>query len=255
MSDTPIPSLLVLTEDSGEHGFATMRAMVLAMLRHIAPDAKLENVEIAPTEEEHVLRSMRGNRWMDESTPDGHRWRTTLIQSIATTLGEGGFVVFHCDGDTSWKKRKESTKKTKFGKLIELGIRARLRDAVRWSPAKVDAAMKRVLFIVPHYSIESWLYQNTDEAIRLCHTHHSGKDAKQFEEWAANRKQIDEVLKPKDTVCLKDKHNLVLATKDFPFDCALAAGKSLQAAVKQFQACVDLENTLAMTTREEYVPR
>lgn len=251
MSDTPIPSLLVLTEDSGEHGFATMRAMVLAMLRHIAPDAKVENVEIAPTEEEHVLRSMRGNRWMDETTHDGHRWRTTLIQTIATTLGEGGFVIFHCDGDTSWKKRKESTKKTKFEKLIELGIRARLRDAVRLTPAKIEAAMKRVLLIVPHYSIESWLYQNTEEAIRLCHAHHGGTDAPQFEEWAANRKQIDEVLKPKDAVCLKDKYNLALATKDFPFAHAVGVKKSLHVAVNQFQACSDLETALKLATLDD----
>jgi hypothetical protein len=245
--DSAIPSILVLTEDSGKDAFDTMRALVLAILQYIAPRAQLDRVEIAPTEEEHVLRSMRGNRWMDEKTSESHRDRTTLIQSIATTLGEGGFVIFHCDGDTSWKKRKDSTKQAKFDKLLEAGIRARLRDAVRLSPAKIDAAMKRVLLIVPHYSIESWLYQNTDEAIRLCHTHHGGKDVKQFEEWAADRKQLDEVTQPKDTVCLKDKYNLVLATKNFPFDYAVAVGKSLRQAVTHLRACSDLQAVL-MTT-------
>jgi hypothetical protein len=217
VSDSPLLSILVLTEDSGRDGFATLRSLVLTIIQKIAPNAQLDLVEIAPTEDDNVLRSMRGNRWMDEKTSESHHYRTTLIQSIATTLGEGGFVIFHCDGDTSWKKRKESTKRSKFGRLIEPGIRARLCDAVKLTPTKIEAAMKRVLIVVPHYSIESWLYQNTEEAIRICHTQYAGKDVAQFESWAADRKQLDEVLKPKEAVCLKDKHNHVLATTNFPF--------------------------------------
>lgn len=249
MSDSPPLSILILTEDSGQDGFATIQALVLAILQNSAPNAQWNLIEIAPTEDDNVLRSMRGNRWMDEKTNESHHYRTTLIQSIATTLGEGGFVVFHCDGDTSWKKRKESTKKTKFGKLMEPGIRARLRDAVKLTPTKIEAAMKRVLIMVPHYSIEGWLYQNTDEAIRICHAHYAGKDVAQFDAWAADRKQLDEVLKPKEAVCLKDKYNHLLATTNFPFDIAVAAGKSLKQAVAQFEACADLQIALKRVTR------
>ncbi len=248
MSDSPPLYILVLTEDSGQDGFATIRALVLAILQKIAPNVQLDLIEVEPTEDTNALRSMRGNHWMGEKTGESHRYRTTLIQSIATTLGEGGFVVFHCDGDTSWKKRNESTKRAKFDKLMEPGIRARLRDAVKLTPTKIDAAMKRVLIVVPHYSIESWLYQNTDESIRICHTQYAGKDVAQFESWAEDRKQLDEVLKPKDGVCIKDKHNHVLATTSFPFDVAFAAGKSLKQAVMQFAACTDLTTALARVT-------
>lgn len=244
MSDSPVLSILVLTEDSGQDGFGTIQALVMAILQNIAPEAQLNLIEIAPTEDDNVLRSMRGNRWMDEKTSDSHHYRTTLIQSIATTLGEGGFVVFHCDGDTSWKKRKESTKRTKFGKLMEPGIRARLRDAVKLTPKKIEAAMKRVLIMVPHYNIESWLYQNTDEAIRICHTQYAGKHVARFEAWAADRKQLDEVPKPKDAVCLHDKHNHALATTNFPFDVVVAVGKSLKQAVTEFERCDDLKTAL-----------
>lgn len=237
-------SILVLTEDSGQDGFATIQAFVMAILQKIAPNVRLELIDIEPTEDANALRSMRGNRWMDEKTSDSHYYRTTLIQSIATKLGEGGFVVFHCDGDTSWKKRNDSTKKTKFGKLMEPGIRARLRDTVRLTPKNIDAAMKRVLIMLPHYSIESWLYQNTDVAIRICRAQYAGKDVAQFEVWAAERKRLDEEDKPKDTVCLKDKHNHALATTNYPFDVAVAVGKSFKQAVGQFEECSDLKAAL-----------
>lgn len=240
MNDAASLSILVLTEDSGQDGFATMQAVVVQILRHVAPKARLDCIDIEPTEDVNALRSMRGNRWMDEKTSDSHYHRTTLIQSIATKLGEGGFVVFHCDGDTTWKKRKESTKKVKFGKLMEPGIRARLRDRAKLTPKAIEAAMKRLLIVLPHYSIESWLYQNTEEAIRICHAQYAGKDVGQFESWTVDRRQLDEVLKPKEAVCLKDKHNHRLATTNFPFDIAIATGKSLKQAVAQFEACTDL---------------
>ena len=211
--------------------------------RVIAADGTVTR-EIEPTEDANALRSMRGNRWMDEKTSDSHYYRTTLIQSIATKLGEGGFIVFHCDGDTSWKKRKESTKRKKFDKLMEPGIRARLRDTAKLAPKNIEAAMKRVLIMVPYYSIESWLYQNTDEAIRICHAQYAGADVAQFEEWETNRKQLDETSKPKDTVCLKDKHNHALATTNFPFDVVVSVGKSLKQAVAQFEECTDLQTAL-----------
>lgn len=243
MSDSPALSVLVLTEDSGQDGFPTLQALVVAILQHIAPKAQLETVEIEPTEDAIALRSMRGNHWMGEKS-DSHYHRTTLIQSIATKLGEGGIVVFHCDGDTAWKKRKESTKKAKFDKLMESGIRARLRDTAKLTPKAIEAAMKRLLIVIPHYSIESWLYQNTDEAIRLCRAQYGGKDAAQFENWAENRKLLDEQLKPKDVVCLKDKHNHALATINFPIADVVAVGKSLKQAVAQFEACTELQAAL-----------
>lgn len=248
MSDSaPIP-ILVLTEDSGRDGFATLQALVRRILEKIAPDAQLDGIELEPTENADALRSMRGNHWMGQ-TGEANHFRTTLIQTIATTLGEGGFVVFHGDGDTSWKKRKESTKRAKFDKLMEPGIRARLRDAVKLAPATIEAAMKRVLIIVPHYSIESWLYQNTDEALRICHAQYAGQDAAQFEAWGADRKSLDEVLKPKDTVCLKDKHNHALATTNFPFEFVIAAGKSLKQVVTLFETCTDLRVALMRVTK------
>ncbi|HRI71655.1 MAG TPA: hypothetical protein PK156_45800 [Polyangium sp.] len=250
MSDSPLLSILVLTEDSGRDGFATLQALVVAILQNIAPTAQLDLIDIEPTEDANALRSMRGNRWMDEKASDSHYYRTTLIQSIATKLGEGGLVVFHCDGDTSWKKRKESTKKVKFGKLMEPGIRARLRDNAKLTPTAIDAAMKRLLIVLPHYSIESWLYQNTGEAIRICRAQYDGKDVAKFQSWEAQRMQLDEELKPKEAVCLRDKHNHDLATKNFPFDPAVNVGKSLRHTVAQFEACADLQTALMRVRKE-----
>lgn len=245
MNESPPLSILVLTEDSGADGFETVEAMVMAILRKIAPTSRLQDVETEPSEDARALRSMRGNYWMGEDrSGDAEFYRRDLIRSIATKLAEGGFVVFHCDGDQPWKKRKQSEKSKKFDKLMDPGLRRLLHDALRSSKA-IDAAMARLLVLIPYYSIESWLYQNTDEATRLCREQYAGKDVEQFEEWAAQRHRLDEVPKPKDSVCLGNKHNHCLATKNFPFNAVYAVGKSLKHAVDQFEHCADLEIALA----------
>jgi len=104
--------------------------------------------------------------------------------------------------------------------------------------------MKRLMLIIPYYSIESWLFQNTDVAIRLCREKHSGKDVDVFEGWAANRAKLDEEIKPKEMVCLRAKHNRELATTGFPFDLAHELKKSLKAAVDELSNSHDLRQAL-----------
>lgn len=248
MNDEPTLSILLLTEDSGDGGFETIEALVQEILRKVVPDARLDKVEMEPTEDGRALRSMRGNYWMGEDrSGEAEFYRRDLIRSIATKLGEGGFVVFHCDGDQPWKKRKKSEKSKKFGKLMEPGIRRLLHEGAKFAPRAIDTAMKRLLLVIPYYSIESWLFQNTDEATRICHHHYAGRDADKFAEWAAERARLDEVEKPKEAVCLKNKHNHGLATANFPFDVVYDVGKSLKQAVAEFERCDELHAALEAT--------
>lgn len=246
MNDEGI-SILVLTEDSGDDGDDTIATLVIAMLRKINPQADMDAIEIEPTTQASARRSLRGNYWRTE-TQDAEIYRVDLVRTIANKLAEGetSFVVFHSDGDKPWKEGKRDVKPKEFEKLIELKIRQILTDYYKNNQHQVDATMARLLLVVPFYSIESWLFQNTDEGKRLCLEKYGGKDADKFEEWASNRKKLDEVQKPKETICFRDKYNATLAKQKFPFDEAHNVGKSLKHAVATWEKCKDLKKALEM---------
>lgn len=244
MNDEDI-SILVLTEDSGAGGEATIAMLVAAMLRSVEPDANIGAIEMEPTTQASARRALRGNYWKAE-TQDAEMYRVDLVRTIATKLAEGdtSFVVFHFDGDRTWKERKQSENPKKFDRLMDVRIRRILTQLYKNNKNQVDAAMQRLLLVVPFYSIESWLFQNTDEGKRLCLEKHGGKDADKFEEWASNRKALDEVHKPKEAVCFRDKYNATLAEQNFPFEQAHKVGKSLKHAISTLKACKDLKKAL-----------
>ena len=107
--------------------------------------------------------------------------------------------------------------------------------------------MERLKQAVPYYSIEAWLFQNTSEAIQLCETHYSGRDAEQFRAWEQDRPALDEVVKPKESVCLGAKHNLALASKSFPARQVRGTGKSFAAVIQALSQDAELCEALKRT--------
>ena len=107
-----------------------------------------------------------------------------------------------------------------------------------------QAALARLVLVMPFWSIEAWCYQNTDVAIRLCHEHHSGADVSLFQRWQQDRTALDDVPKPKDTACLRDRHNRELSSQGFPADDVYLAGTSFAAAVDALASIPDLRAAL-----------
>jgi len=173
---------------------------------------------------------------------------------------ENGWAFFHFDGDRAWADRSSSENEAKFKErvwdrvrsLIRMHIEERAKEAGE-NPLseRIDAQatqrMARLKRIVPFYSIEAWLFQNTKEAVRLCELHYSGRDVEQFLEWEQDRLALDEVLKPKKAVCLGSKHNLELASNGFPAREIRAAGKSFAAAVQLLSQDAELREALQQT--------
>ena len=100
---------------------------------------------------------------------------------------------------------------------------------------------------MPFYSIESWLYQNTAAALRICRDRYRGKDMDKFEHWRAHRDQLDELLKPKTCTCLRDKHNEELAGSRYPTDAVYAVGKSFAAALDELRTNTEFMDRLRLT--------
>ncbi len=116
---------------------------------------------------------------------------------------------------------------------------------------KVMEKMEKLILLVPHYSIESWLYQNTAEAIRICKKKDRGRHTKVFESWEKDRASLDEMKQPKKKsgTCLGNRWNQCLAEKRFPAKAVYDTGKSFARAVEQVRACVPLMEALTSPSR------
>jgi hypothetical protein len=234
----PGVSILVLTEDSGKHAHDTIAALCKKMLQLVEPGCQTQRIAFEPAKE-NARRVVNANQWKSGKK---HRDRVALVQTIATKIGEqNGFVFFHVDGDCVWSKRESSENFEKFESLIIRSVRALLLDRdVRRKPQvppDVESQLARLRLIMPFYSVEAWLYQNIDVAIALCHAHHGGKDADRFARWREHRHELDELERPKDELCLQDRHNKELAERAYPAPAVYEAGRSFATAVESLRAC------------------
>lgn len=247
-------SILVLTEDSAQEGHEVIEALCKRMLRQLEPSCQTHRIRFEPANDQ-ARGAMRGNVWKSTSARDRQR-RVDLIRTIATKLCEpNGFVMFHVDGDRVWSERSTAENPAKFAEVIEKAVRALLAAGHnRKEPmpeAEAAKRLKRLRLLVPHYSIEAWLYQHVDAAIRLCHQHYNGHSVERFEEWRKDHGALDEVGKPKEAVCLGARHNAELAGSGYPADDVYKAGKSWAAAVDSLLDCDELCAALRETYQQK----
>ena len=253
-------SILLLTEDSGKQGYATIHALALEMLRLVDAQAQFtkESVDFEPLQNEQARLALRANMWKSSESRDAPK-RVELVRAIAGKLMEpNGFVFFHFDGDRRWKKRREGENTAKFEQLISSRVEELLRTRLKELgmrgqelEERLIGRMQRLRSLTPYYSIESWLFQNTEAAKRICREQYNGKDLERFEEWEAERQLLDEVEKPKAAVCLRDGHNKELAESSFPTQAVFEVGKSFTAAVNTLISCLPLVEALASTRFKE----
>jgi hypothetical protein len=237
--DAPGVSIQVLTHDTGKHAHDTMVALCKKMLQLVEPACQTQRIEFEPAREaaRHVVNA---NRWKGGKK---HRERVDLLKTIATKIGErNGFVFFHVDGDCAWSRRDATDAREKqLETLIRQPLRALLlASGVRGQPMsgpEVENLLARMQLLIPFYSVEAWLYQNIDVAIALCQAHHGGKDADRFASWRERRHELDELERPKQQLCLQDRHNKELAETAYPARAVYELGASFAATVDSLRAC------------------
>ncbi len=249
-------SVLVLTEDSGTKAFETLRSIAKELLKQVDEYVQTNKISFEPVRNELALQALHANVWKS-TRPKDRQKRVELIRTIATqVMLEDGWVLFHFDGDRAWASRASSENVEKFQTLIGASVRelvaakfAEHRDGSTPQSIEVraNARIARLKTVVPFYSIEAWLFQNTREAIRLCQERYGGRDVEQFQAWARDRASLDEVLKPKEAVCLGAAHNLDLASSGFPAREVRAAGRSFTAVVEALSQDSELLEALART--------
>jgi hypothetical protein len=179
------------------------------------------------------------------------KWRSSCVRGVLSAPERA----------RAWRDRDSSENTEKFKELIWEKVRLIIQMPLeKQANGKTDAAsidaqarqrMERLKQVVPFYSIEAWLFQNIREAIRLCETHHSGRDVMKFRAWEQERSALDEVMKPKEAVCQGAKHNLTLASQGFPAREARGAGKSFASVVQMLSQDAELREALRRTYSSE----
>lgn len=254
-------SILVLSEDSAADAHATLVEVAKRMLRFIDPKCGIHRIRFEPPDNEQARRALRGNLWKS-TNPREQVFRRALIGYIATKLLEGpaSFVMFHVDGDRPWSARDSSENLDKFQRFIARDViqfvehrRQSVTDGRKKLPESTSPtelpSMDQLLRITPFYSIDSWLYQNTQRAVVLCRANAAcaGGHVALLKGWERDRASLDEVLQPKTTVCFGAKHNAELAGSGFPTSAVYDARASFAETVDRMVDCTNLINVLKAT--------
>ncbi len=188
-----------ITEDTSERGHAAVKTLLKRLLK--------SEPEALPAK----LRVATPPHWASNKTGEREA-RIELAKLIATRLGEGAWVVFHYDGDMAWASRKKSTREKDFDRAWRVSVRSLALAVKRPLP---DEAMLRLVEMVPYYSIEAWLYRALGHTRSLCDQHcaraHVAPSHSLLDDWHADPGRLDEALKPKDALCIRDEHNAALA--------------------------------------------
>jgi hypothetical protein len=168
-------SILTISEDSSDDSHETIAAIAKKMLLLIDPHTQTHRIEFEP-QNERAARAMQGSKWKSRSPRDRQKL-IDLWETIATKVVEDpiipGFVLFHVDGDRKWAERATSENVQRFEEILQIHVGPIVADTLAKKGRSVEftARMTRVRRLVPFYSIEAWVYQNTSVARRLCEEH------------------------------------------------------------------------------------
>lgn len=241
-------SFLVLGEDSAGDAHETLVALAKKIFRLVDDSYDWQQIRFEPPE---VKAALRGNLWKSKN-PKDNQDRLDLIRYIATKLleGETSFVLYHIDGDRTWADREESENVRKFQAFIETDVRQFVEHRRRQTGRPIEGAfsLAQLLVMVPFYSLEAWVFQNTQLCRRLCEEHETckGKHAALFEAWQKDRTALDDILGPKEKICFGGKHNHRLA-ESLDVDTVYYAERSLYETVNDFMRRPPLVRALALT--------
>jgi hypothetical protein len=256
--------LLVLTEDTGKHGWQTARCIVRKLLQTIEPTGPLWRDESDAHEwidpkSERALSAMGANMWRcatrEHIEPERALRRAIVTRMLEHESAEGvrqpvGFVFFHHDGDAPWSEHPTCTTCTQFRAFLtrlEQMVRAHLERTRDRYDGNVDVAVARTLSrlfaMEPHWSIEAWLYARSARAATICREQHGGKHHREEALWTLDHAAVEEYRKPKETCCLHDAWNLELA-KGFDAREAGEKSPSFSAVARKVRENVELQRAL-----------
>ena len=246
-------AVLVISEDRDAH--ETIQRLLAASFGLLVDGCQTQRIRFDP---QNTLgkgeMASRANRWKSRKG-ESRQSLIALRRAIATRLLEGaprpeGFVAFHFDGDRRWADRDTSENADLFESQIITPVRALITHTLAQrgedTAEHIDAVMSRLLRLVPFYSIEAWLLQNTTVLRRILRDRYADRDLSLVESWEADRELLDEIWQPKEAICVRALHNAELA-RAWPAETVWGVGKSYAATVEEMMECAALGTALEAT--------
>jgi hypothetical protein len=240
-------SILILTEDSSKHAHQTLERLLISTFAMIESGYQPRRLVF---QEQSTLGQARqaviANQWESQKAKD-IKPKRELRRLIANRLLEGpGVVMFHFDGDQPWANRAACTRFGRFQQEIVGPVREIIEGR---HPGAAEEALQRLILVTPFYSMEAWLYQNADKLQRILTETYQGQDLPLAHSWQADDSLLDELLRPKECICARDRHNRELAS-GFPADKVYNVGKSYSETVERLLSCDSLTAALKKTWQE-----
>ena len=242
----PPVSIAVLTEDSAKDAHEVVQCLLRAMLKLVDQQAPLydkKRIELKPSVDPEK-QAMRGNMWQAHTSRDARILLQRYMERQLKRTDVEGFVIVHVDGDRPYQQSKSGTESHNQARF-ERDILSKLRISLQNRPELLE----RVVLMVPFYSIEAWLYQNSKEALQLYAQHYAThtNDIERFRAWQQDPAVLDEIEQPKKTVSIADRFNRELASQQFPAQRVYEVEKSFHKSVERLRACRPLVAALEAT--------
>ena len=222
--------VFLITEDAARGAHDVVRRLCRATLSLVDEDADLQQIEWVQLPS--VLRPAASpSAWATRG--DQQENLRDLVARVAEELlrGQHVFVVWHFDGDQPW-----STGRRDNEERFEAVIRRRVRHHLSSTSM---LALERLLTLVPYYSIEAWLFQNSaklrDELPEA--------DQLTVARWQESPHILDDLLKVKDCLGVRDRRNAELA-RGWPARQVYGVGRSFAAVVERWRASEHLARSL-----------
>jgi hypothetical protein len=208
--------VLVLTEDTGDDAHATIVAIARKLLLLLEPGLDVQRVDFSRADER--ARVGMGFNCYKSSNPRDYEKKVRLAQAIATHLlsaDTSTAVLIHIDGDGPWSAHHPDYLCDNV-RLFREDVLERVRAIL--ARRECVEQFEHLALLVPFWSIESWLFQNTRVALELCETHHPryASDVPRFKAWQNAPTALDEHERPKDAVRFGSRFNRKLAEDKFP---------------------------------------
>lgn len=228
-------SVLVLTEDTAADAHATVTAIAKRVLFLLEPALDGERLSFDRADE-RARAGMGFNCYKSRNQRD-HRKKVALVQAIATHLlrADGPTAVLvHIDADRPWAGDHDVACEnvTRFHEAVLGPVATLLAQKGRRD------RLAHLALLVPFWSIESWLYQNTTEALKICQEQHPrhASAVTQLEGWRDAPHTLDAHPQPKDATTLGSKYNRRLAESSFPARRVYGLGLSFTHSVDHARA-------------------
>ncbi|MEZ4309433.1 MAG: hypothetical protein R3F14_15460 [Polyangiaceae bacterium] len=235
-----------------------MSQLLRHMLKLVEPGFATNRLKPLRQEDKEERQAAQPHRWHSKDSRDRNLVKR-LARTIATDLLANRFVAVHADGDVRWSDRPGVNERSFQEHLVPL-VRSALRPARERprsprrdeppestrSEAEIARHLARSLLMMPYYTIEAWLYQNTEVALRLCHEKYQGKDAERIRDWQQDRARLDDEIEELG-ICLAKKHNVELASSAYPAREVYEVRASFHATVERLRGCADLCAALAQS--------